>query len=74
MNTITEPHELYELLPKECIKDCTRTGDNYRACKAWGRALGLSLPQKVCLRILSEAGAWEQEDYRGIKDIRIEKA
>lgn len=61
-NEIDDYAHLHELLPQECINDCSCSGDNYDACEKWVRELDLTIPNHICLRDLREMGAWEYEE------------
>lgn len=66
MRTITTDIEslghLHDLLPKECIDECSCSGDTYAACEKWVRELDLTIPNRTCLRELKEVGAWDDEE------------
>jgi hypothetical protein len=58
---IDDAVHLHEMLPAECIAECSCSGDNYRACEEWVEKLSLNIPRDKCLEILKEVGAWDDE-------------
>lgn len=51
-------HHLGELLPLNCIEECTLSGDNSDGCEYWIEELGLQIPCETCRDWLSQEGAW----------------
>lgn len=62
---------LHELLPAECIADCSETGDCYEACSYWVQQLGLSISRDKCIKELNEIGSWSDEDLEDDNDFEL---
>jgi len=65
---INEICDLWDLLPSKCIDACHCSGDNYAACLFWVEKLNLSVPRDKCVEILSEYGAWDDDELEDDED------
>jgi hypothetical protein len=62
MTDIREMAELADMLPQQCILDCTEGGSNYEACCEWVERLGIDIPRGVAVGMLREYGTWTDEE------------
>ncbi len=59
INEVDGYYHLSELLPQDCINQCSSSGDQYYSCKEWVNRLGLNIPRQQCIKELTEFGAWD---------------
>jgi hypothetical protein len=67
MHPITEVEglfHLHELLPPECIAECSASGDNGPACTYWAEKLGLDIARSQCIFEMLTYGAWTEEELK----------
>ncbi len=62
LNDVESIQHLSEELPKNCIKECARSGDTYCACKSWVRHLSLNIPRDLCISELRKYAFDDLED------------
>ena len=49
-------------LPKECIHDCSSSGDVSEAVSYWRKKLGFTVDRENAIECLDGYGAWSRED------------
>jgi hypothetical protein len=55
-------------LPKDCIHDCTHSGDCTDDLKRWVIVLGFRVPRERSIAYLKEYGAWDVEELESMDD------
>ena len=65
---IDDYNHLFELLPEECIDECSGSGDNGPACEYWVDKLSLNIPRQQCIDELKSFGAWTKEELNKESD------
>jgi hypothetical protein len=71
INMIDDAYHLHEMLPAECINDCSCSGDNAVACEEWVKKLSLAIPREKCTTILREIGAWDDDEIAKWDDTEL---
>ena len=49
-------------LPKECVDDCSHSGDCYNDVLYWLEELNFNVPENLARKYLKEFGAWDDLD------------
>lgn len=65
---IDDYNHLFELLPEECIDECSGPGDRTYLCEMWVDRLGLNIPREQCIKELLPWGAWKREELEAESD------
>lgn len=68
MKWFDEQGTLIGTIPRECVEQCSHSGNCEEDVKAWRKKLDFQVPRQKAIAFLREYGAWTIEDLNDKSD------